>query len=290
MKLKQTTFATLALFIAFNAAASETLVTRIHDVIAPESGETSYRIFSTVDGRVYDLNAIRAESVREVEWAKETGTPLTLVIENDEVLEASTSTEKDLSALEEDVDGIHSLWTADRLNASYAPTRLNSWAEATELFEQLEWVRPKSQCYQRAMLWTHQMYSDRGIHSMKVFLFFTRKYIREYNYKWWFHVTPYVLVGDEEATLDRTFTDGPMKMHPWTNEFMEGAPLCPTVETYDGYANHQEEAYCYLRKVPMYYYQPVHIEEADRTGVPITNFRSGDLAHARRGRCGLFCF
>jgi hypothetical protein len=79
-------------------------------------------------------------------------------------------------------------------------------------------------------------------------------------------------------------------MKEWTDEFMENSAECPVVEKYSDYENNQRSAYCYLRKVPMYYYQPKDIDASDRSGQPITGFREWDQSHAKRARCrGIFC-
>lgn len=278
---------------AWNAQAAETVVTRVHDIIEPETAGENVRVLSTADGRVYEVSPVKSAVVSEVRTAHQTGTALSLVVEDDTILDATTASEKDLENLlgemPEELKGME--WPVDTLNASYVPTRFQTEQEVVNIFEGLEPIRRNSQCYQRAMLWTHQMWRARGTRSLKVFLFFTRRYIREYNYKWWFHVTPYVLMADgSERTLDYTFTDNPLSMKDWTDEFMHNKANCPTIAHYAEYENHQESQHCYLRKVPMYYYQPLDIERADTSGVPVTTWQDWTLGHAARARCRFFCF
>ena len=103
---------------------------------------------------------------------------------------------------------------------------------------------------------------------MKAFIFFTKRYLREYNFGWWFHVSPYLLLGDQQTVLDRTYTKQPLPVKAWTDNFMKNKVTCPEISQYSQYRNNQEKEYCYLRKVSMYYYQPSDIEAADNNGKP----------------------
>jgi len=168
----------------------------------------------------------------------------------------------------------------------YTPTDVGTFEEANRIFRGLELgFRNKSQCYQRAMLWSHDMFKRNGVNSMKVFVFFTKKYIREYNYKWWFHVAPFVMAGSTEYVMDRSFLSKPLAMAEWTNNFIYSHQPCPTVAKYTDYSEHQEEAHCYLRKVPMFYYQPLNVQAMD-DGTYDTTFSAWELDHAARARRG----
>jgi hypothetical protein len=283
---------TFLILAAWNVQAAETVVTRIHDVIEPETAGENIRVLSTSDGRVYEVSPVNSALASEIRLAQQTGTALTLVVEEDAIVQATTATDKDISTLGEMPEELKSgVWPVDPLNASYVPTQFQTEQEVVNIFEDLEPIRSKSQCYQRAMLWSHAMWRERGVKSLKVFLFFTRRYIREYNYKWWFHVTPYVLMADgTERTLDYTFTNNPLTMKDWTDEFMHNHATCPVIQNYSQYENNQEAEHCYLRKVPMYYYQPLDIEQADTSGVPVTTWQDWTLGHAARARCRFFCF
>jgi hypothetical protein len=125
-------------------------------------------------------------------------------------------------------------------------------------------TRNKSQCYNRAHVWTYEL-SQKTINGSKLnlgktFLFFTRKYIREYRYKWWFHVSPYIKADSELRVMDRKFTRGPLPLQKWTDIFMHNDAKCKVVEFYDDYRNNQDVEYCYIIKSSMYYWQPLHIE------------------------------
>lgn len=169
-------------------------------------------------------------------------------------------------------------------DAGYLPTTFSSRADAQSAFNSMDGrTKSDSQCYNRAHMWTYDLQRTRGIQSMKLFLFFTRRYIRGYNYKWWFHVTPLTYVsGYGEQTMDRSFTRGPLNVRTWTNIFMRNDAQCRSVSSYSQYANHQEEEWCYLIRMPMYYRQPIDVQQYESRGRVLTGWSSYELRQARR--------
>jgi hypothetical protein len=70
-------------------------------------------------------------------------------------------------------------------NLEYEATILSSQEEANRIFKKLNSrYRRRSECYNRAQVWSYESLSRFNLKSMKVFLFFTRKYIREYDFEW----------------------------------------------------------------------------------------------------------
>jgi hypothetical protein len=136
---------------------------------------------------------------------------------------------------------------------------------ATDLFSTMRTdTRRKSQCYNRAHVWTYEM-SMKTINGSrldlgKTFLFFTRSYIRQYRYKWWFHVSPYINANSELRVMDREYTRGPLPLQQWTDIFMHNDAKCKIVEYYADYHNNQEVESCYIIKSSMYYWQPWQVE------------------------------
>ena len=159
----------------------------------------------------------------------------------------------------------------------YSPTVLPDMDAANTIFNELNpYWRRRAECYNKAHVWAYEENKKRDINLMKVFLFFTSKYIWDYNWNWWFHVSPFVLVNESgkvtENVIDYTFMKGPTKMHDWTNYFIIPKTECPTVEKYSDYDQHQQESYCYLIKKSMYFWQPKDIENYEKTGVEKTSF------------------
>jgi hypothetical protein len=127
---------------------------------------------------------------------------------------------------------------------------------------------------------------------MKVFLFFTSKYIRRYDYEWWFHVAPYTLTQEDEEVrervLDFKFTRSPLLMKNWTDLFMINKASCPVVGKYSEYRQQQDREDCYLMKESMYFLQPLDLSQLEETGRGKTNWNSFEIKRAYRNGFGIW--
>lgn len=141
-----------------------------------------------------------------------------------------------------------------------------------------------SQCYNRAHIWAYEEFQKTNLNSMKLFLFFTNLYIRNYRYKWWFHVAPMVYQVTDNVysmtVLDRTFTNSPRTVSSWLKTFIFSGRNCQIVNRYSDYRNHQEKEDCYLIPVSMYFWQPRDIERQELTGYVKTSFLPSEVNHA----------
>lgn len=168
---------------------------------------------------------------------------------------------------------------------SYDPTVVTSYSAVSAIFRRMRRdYQNDSQCYNRAHVWAYEEFQNSGLNSSKLFLFFTRRYIRNYRYKWWFHVSPMALVKEGrsivERVLDRRYTGGPRYVSTWTRNFVHSGRKCPVVYKYYDYRNNQETEDCYLIPVSMYFWQPRDIERRDRTGAEKTQFFKREINHA----------
>lgn len=140
----------------------------------------------------------------------------------------------------------------------------------------------ESQCYNRAHVWAWEEYYYGGLLSKKQFLFFTSRFIRNYRYRWWFHVAPSVVVsGKGDEILDRRYARTPLDVTTWTRKFVSSGRRCPVINRYNEYAHHQGEEDCFLLSAPMYYWQPRELELRDNLGIKKKSFlaRELDLAY-----------
>ncbi len=171
--------------------------------------------------------------------------------------------------------------TLKNINFSYEPSVVSS-SSATSIFRRMRRdYQNASQCYNRAHIWAWEEYQNSGLKSTKHFLFFTRRYIRNYHYKWWFHVSPSVQVsGLGDRILDRRYTSGHRSVSSWTRNFVHSGRSCPVVYKYYDYRNNQESEDCYLIPVSMYFWQPRDIERRDRTGYEKTQFYNSEVDYA----------
>ncbi len=150
---------------------------------------------------------------------------------------------------------------------SYVPTNLATYDEANAAFLRMNRRHQRaSQCYNRAHIWTYEEFQRSQLRTMKLFLFFTRSYIRKYRYNWWFHVTPMTYVNGTAMTMDRTFMKRPVEIKTWTDNFIYSKRNCPIISKYSQYRNNQEVEHCYLHPASMYYWQPRDLETNERNG------------------------
>lgn len=159
----------------------------------------------------------------------------------------------------------------------YIPTVLPDMASVNTIFKRMNrrW-QMDSQCYNRAHVWNYEEYQRTGLLSKKVFIFYTRRYIRDYRFKWWFHAIPTVLVKNEgnivERYLDPMFARSPLPQKGWTDLFIKSKRSCPVITKYSQYRDNQETEHCYLHFSSMYYWQPRDLDNFERTGFEKKNF------------------
>jgi hypothetical protein len=136
-----------------------------------------------------------------------------------------------------------------------------------------------SQCYNRAHMWTYEALVNQRVNLGKTWIFFTKKYIREFRYKWWFHVSPHTVVGAERFhyMLDRGFTMIPYTLENWKNIFMQNQANCPVVTDYRQYEDRQEAAYCYLIHSSQYYWQPWQLKKLSVEGEHYYGYKNSEL-------------
>ena len=153
---------------------------------------------------------------------------------------------------------------------NYSPSIISS-EKARELFYESLYNPKDSQCYNRAHVWSHEWRIKHKLYSNKVWVFFTRKYIREFSFDWWFHVSPYVHVVEDgkvrERVMDIKYSRGPVKIRQWTDIFLRNDAPCPFVERYTDHANYPEFGSCFIMKSSMYTYQPVDLEWNEAFGL-----------------------
>lgn len=144
--------------------------------------------------------------------------------------------------------------------------------------------KEETQCFNRAHIWTYEWRVKHNVYSNKIWIFFTRKYIRRFNFEWWFHVAPMVhMVVDgqvKERVLDVKYARNPHSIQKWANIFLRDDAKCPFVKSYADHANYPEAGSCFFQKSPMYYYQPVNLEFLDKFGTVMNSWREADVRMA----------
>lgn len=311
--------AILAVLFALPLAASaDTVRTRIFRVDSPATPGMEHEVLATGDGRVYFAASEDPALLGKLKDLAATHSPVILVTddEGERIVSVEALTADEANSYSDDFDqpqvqaeAFEAMGPVSRTDSrlaarplpksltaaralGYEPTILDSASAAQALFNAERELKHKSQCYERAHVWSREFEINRSVKSMKVFMFFTERFRHRFTrkawgglwtrpYKWWFHVAPYVYVdgqeGIQEFVLDREFLPQAVTMNDWTFEFIGkvshdndvpyptyAEALCQDASAYREFSDDRKHPrYCVLRKVPMYYFQPLNLDALD---------------------------
>lgn len=166
-------------------------------------------------------------------------------------------------------------------------TLLKNYEQVSTIFNRMNssW-KSKTECTDRANIWSYEEWLRSGHISKKVFVFFTSTYIRKYNFGWWFHVAPYTTIQNNGATteyvLDRKYSSAPLLMKSWTDIFVRSKRSCP-VSTYRHYRSNKYGAeHCFVVKSNMYNRVPYHVRMQEDYGQIQTRFNTSEINFSYR--------
>lgn len=174
----------------------------------------------------------------------------------------------------------------------YSPSHLSE-GESEELFKSFrKGARSYSQCFNRAHVWVYESKKALEVNSMKVFLFFTKKFIREYDYKWWFHVAPAIylkkITQNKLSILDPYFSSSPLPLNEWIHLFIPKNIKCPEISTYSQYEEGQEDESCFTFEVPMYYLQPLDLKALEERSEVKNSWKKNEIKRSYRNGFGIW--
>lgn len=250
------------LLCSLSVMADIELVTRIHDIDYGKNGEETLILLES--GHV---TRSRNKSLLKG-WNKKTSWKIILdkshTIINMQMLAEKTD-EQYLS-----------------LPETYNPTIVSSGREAKYYFNQSRISRGETQCFNRAHVWAYELWKNHQVKSQKIFLFFSRKYIRDHQFGWWFHVAPLLIVdewlgGKTEKVVDPRYITAPRSIDWWIGKFVSGDLTCPEIRKYSEYADFPYSEDCYILKAPMYIHQPLDLEMLEVWGIQKNDFIKLDL-------------
>lgn len=168
--------------------------------------------------------------------------------------------------------------------ATYVPTTIASMGVARKYFREARYNPKESQCFNRAMVWTYEWWRNHSLKSNKLLIYWTRTYIRRYNFEWWFHISPYVHIMHEgkvvERTMDVKYTHGPLEFRSWTNIFTHRKPECPTITKFSDYADNPYTGECYIQRTYMYTYQPADLQMYEAWNYSKDKFQMAEVKQA----------
>lgn len=168
---------------------------------------------------------------------------------------------------------------------NYTPTTVENMRKARKYFnEGQRTVKEETQCFNRAMVWSYEWWRKHSVKSNKIFIFFTRSYIRRYNFEWWFHIAPYLHIMENgsviERAMDLKYSGRPLPFKKWTDLFMQRDPVCPVITSYSEYADHPYMGDCYIMRTHMYTYQPSDLQMYEAWGYNKDKFNMREVRGA----------
>lgn len=275
----------------------------IVEIEAPTAENEAFSAFAS-DGRIYNIEASNTELIENAYKAMEMREEIEVVlsdhIESEEVLELRNeildihflSVDLDSKIAEQNIDTQKFLFDDAELENDYVTNFTDSYSQSNVFENQRRDTKSKSQCYNRAHVWSYEMRrfteAGRRVQPGKIWLFFTRRYIRNYNYKWWFHIAPYTKLNGEVKVMDRSYSRGPEGLQYWTNRFVASNQRCPIVSKYSQYRNYQNSSDCYVIKTSVHYWQPWQIENAENKNQAQTGWNNYELKKAYQNAIGRF--
>lgn len=253
-------------------AATE-LTTKIHDIDYGFKPGDDVLVFLS-SGHVAKLrqssDLLSSKSDMKKSWYRVT-------MDDDRFITALTPTESPAPEAKISLDGQKGLM-------SYVPTTIASMAVAKSLFREARYNPKESQCFNRAMIWSYEWYRKHSLRSNKILIYFTRTYIRRYNFEWWFHIAPLVHVMDNgkvvERVMDVKYSSGPIELVKWANIFLHKDPPCPIITKYSEYADYPYTGECFLQRTHMYTYQPADLQMYEAWGYKKENFNMDEVRGA----------
>ncbi len=268
---------TLSLMTMTNLYAN---VTEVEEIMP---GKESLEVILSNRADVLNISADNTNALNVIEEAHASNTPLTITVSpemNNVIIDAEL-----IDAIK-DVSESVSLEAAHPMS-NYNPSNVDSIEVANAIFKTLykrtNWF---VQCFNRAHLWAKQMLDNQGVHSMKQYIFYTKKYRREINGKWWFHVAPMIKVNDQRYVMDKEFTRNPVTDTEWENIFTKKLRAkgiknyrCKVIQNMKEFYEkaNQEKEYCNILTTSMYYWEPNDMSLLDKTGAQKTKFINREL-------------
>ncbi len=171
-----------------------------------------------------------------------------------------------------------------KVRSEYVPTTIANMDLAKKYFREARYNPKDSQCFNRAMVWSYEWWREHSLKSNKLLIYFTRNYIRRYNFEWWFHIAPYVHIMENgkvvERVMDVKYSRGPSEFTRWTNLFMRNDAPCQVITKYSDYADHPYSGECYIQRTNMYTYQPADLQMNEAWGYTKDKFNMDEVRGA----------
>ncbi len=268
-------FGLAAWFISLPLLATTQVATQIYDIDFGKDGEETLILLNS--GQVAKVPSGKSGLLNRLIESKSTQQTFNFVLDEDRTIIEMEETESSAATvnLPEEI-------TMNK--AVYVPTTIASMDVAKKYFKNARYNAKDSQCFNRAMVWSYEWWRNHSLRSNKILVYFTRTYIRRYNFEWWFHIAPYVHVMHNgkvvERVMDVKYSSGPRTFKEWTDIFLQKDPDCPVITKYSDYADYPYTGDCYLQRTNMYTYQPADLQMNEAWGYEKDKFLMDEVRGA----------
>lgn len=247
--------------------------------------------------------------IYDVDYGKSSNDEILVLLETGKVLKISKEDQKKVGLVPRSYEGESFKFTVDderyilqmnrvenparlkgiedsfKIDEAYIPTTVASMKKAQEYHREAKrgWTED-AQCFNKAMVWKYEWWRKHSLKSMNLFIFFTRTYIRRYNFEWWFHVAPYFHVMDEgkvvERVMDIKYTSKPLPFKKWSDIFMKNDAACRVITKFSDYADYPYTGDCYYMRANMYFYQPADLQMMEAWNYQKSSFLMNEVKGA----------
>ena len=272
-------FGLLLCFLSLPLFANSSLTTQIHDIDYGFNSSDDILVFLTSGkvAKVKQENRAMLENFASMKSTEKNWFKITM--NQDRYITKLTLDDAP-------VEGLDFNFSEKEISAEqgFIPTTIADMATAKKYFREARYNPKDSQCFNRAMIWSYEWWQKHSLRSGKLLIFFTRTYIRRYNFEWWFHIAPYVHIKDGEKVvervMDRKYSSGPLDFVKWANIFLRNDAPCPVITKYSEYADHPYTGECFLYRTHMYTYQPSDLQMYESWGYQKSAFRMEEVKGA----------
>ncbi len=260
-----------------------------HIVEIEDNGdEKSLDVLVSYDGRIFKVDRKDTETIEALGTAREVGAKVEVELGTNFISEKilnEIETIKSVKLVSQNTgvsyDSNVTVNAVSPLN-NYIPSDLGTYEKAERIFSALNKAgkrQRKSQCFNRAYVWSKYMNKRFNVDSLKVLIYYSKRYRKEIRgSRWWFHIAPVVKVQDELYAMDREFMRKPVTVHDWQNYFTKKIPNeaydCKMITHYSEFKNEYRNysEWCFTQLTSMYYWEPNDIQRVEETGKEMTGF------------------
>ena len=264
------------LFLSAHSLATIQMTTKITDVDFGKDHQNQVLVFLE-NGRVVKLNSSDKVLSGQILTALKDQARLTLELDDKRFITSFKKSKLETKNLE--------VSTPAAPFEDYVPTTVASMKIAKTYFsEQRLPQKEETQCFNRAMVWSYEWWKAHSLKSNKLLIFFSRTYIRRYDFEWWFHIAPYVHIKTDdkvvERVMDKKYTGGPLEFRRWSNIFMKNDAECTVITKYSDYSENPYTGECFLFRTHMYTYQPADLQMYEAWGYSKSAFNMNEVKGA----------